>query len=211
MEIKAGSLNTEFSTKEVSSAITTQNDDISIFLSNCLNTIIIDVVNSAFAEPPFTKEEAEIYVQGEKELAGIIAEEKSKQSFLKQMFGFDDIETNCRKQYAQKHEEYAAVMKRGMTIQKQHDEALSKVKEDWLKSNPEPEHLFQEGGILGIERTEEYKNWENNLKELIETFEYEYMKTDTNYRKLYEAKNNDKSLGEKLTEEILYSMFEEII
>lgn len=197
------------------------NDDVSIFSNEKVNEpdytdelisrLIDGVLDEIFSDGSFTTNEAKTYVEGEKELAEIIKKEKSKQGFFESLFDMGSLEKKCRDDYAKSHPEYSKVMKEGQKVQKQYEDAMKLAKKEWIKENPQPENIYEEGGLLGFKRTEEYATWQKELTNFLNDFEKEYIKNNNDYRTLRTEQNKDKDAFEELAQDFISILVDEII
>lgn len=207
-------------TNQTTKAQETENDisifnndsvDETDFGSDLLNAIVMGILNDVFSDTSFTKDEAKTYVEGEKELAEIIKNEKDSRGFFDLLFNSSNIEKECREKYESEHPEYAKVAEEGQKVQKQYDDALANAKEAWLNENPQPENITENGGLFGIKRTDEYKQWSSDLESFIKDFESEYKKKDPDYKILSDEQNKDKSYADELAADLFSILIDEAI
>ena len=121
-----------------------QNEEESLFPSidetnEILDVLFSGVIEAAFGDGSFTKAEAEIFVQGEKEIAKLVKDAPNKQSLVETIFDPDKAEREAREQYAAEHPEYADVMQEGLKIQKEFDTKREETRQNWLQENPAAE------------------------------------------------------------------------
>lgn len=187
-----------------------QNTDESIFNttnSDTENDIVSQIVKGVLDEllfdGTFTKDEAKTYVEGEKEIAKMVEEEKQKQldggHYLTYLFDSAKTEKDCRDKYAKENPEYKEVMKEGQKVESQYETAYDDAKTKWLEENPEPKG-FEEGGLFGIKETDEHKEWRAKEKEFSKGFEEEYIKNNPDYGNLKDAQKSDMSFWEALAD-----------
>ncbi len=196
--------------KEEESIFSSQSTD-NDFTEELITTILDCVLDEIFSDGAFTKDEASTFVAGEKELAQIIKDAKSKQGFFESLFDFGSTEKKCREDYAKSHPEYAKVMKEGQKVQSEYENAMKTAKEEWTKSNPQPETLYEEGGLLGMKRTEEYSAWQKELTEFLNEFEKEYIYNNSDYKTLRTEQNKDKDVFDEFAQGFISSLVDSII
>ncbi|MBQ8887635.1 MAG: hypothetical protein IJY61_08050 [Candidatus Gastranaerophilales bacterium] len=158
-----------------------------------LDILFTGVVDGVFGDGPFTKDEATIYVQGEKEIAELVKETPNKQNLIETIFDPDKAEREIREQYAAEHPEYAEVMEEGAKVQENYDKAYDETLKKWQEENPAPEKILEEGGFLGVKMTDDYKEWTNAQIKYMQNFEKEYAKNNSDYANLKAAQDKDKS------------------
>ena len=160
--------------------------------SEILDVLFSGVVDAAFGNGTFTKTEAEIFVQGEKEIAKLVKEAPNKQSLVESIFDPDKAEREAREQYAADHPEYADVMQEGLKVQNEFDSKKEEERQNWIKENPAPE-MFEKGGWLGVKITDEYKEWNQKQDNHLYEFEKNYTENNQNYANLKFEQNKSNS------------------
>lgn len=172
---------------------TTENDFVS--------QLVTGLIDELFFDGAFTKDEAKTYVEGEKEIAKMIEEEKNKQldggHYLTYLFDSAKTEKDCRNKYAKEHPEYNEVMKEGQKVESQYETAYNEAKTNWLKENPEPDG-FEKGGLFGIKERDEHKEWRAKEQEFSKGFEEEYINNNPDYGNLKDAQKSDMTFWEAL-------------
>ena len=125
--------------------------------------------------------------------AELIKNSPNNPNLIDAIFDPDKVEREIRKKYADEHPEYAEVMKEGQKVQKEFDTKREETRQNWIKENPAPE-MFEEGGLIGVKVTDEYREWtikqDNHLKE----FEKNYIEDNPDYATLKAELDKDKSL-----------------
>lgn len=173
------------------------NNDINVFGFNVdeetLTTILTGVADEIFGDGSFTKDEAAIYVAGEKEIAELVKNEPNKQNLIETIFDPDKAEREIREKYAAEHPEYAAVMKEGQKVQSDFDKSREETRLKWIEDNPAPE-MIKEGGFFGVTMTDEYKEWLNEQNKYMNNFEKEYCQNNPDYATLKAEQDKDKSI-----------------
>lgn len=158
-----------------------------------LTTILTGVADELLGDGAFTKDEAAIYVAGEKEIAELVKNAPNKQNLLETIFDPDKAEREIREKYASEHPEYAAVMKEGQKVQSNFDKSREETRLKWIEDNPAPE-MMKEGGFFGITMTDEYKEWLNEQDKYMNNFEKEYCQNNPDYATLKAEQDKDKSI-----------------
>lgn len=172
-------------------------EEINLFPSletgEILDILFTGVVDSVFGDGPFTKDEAAIYVQGEKEIAELVKDAPNKQNLIETIFDPDKTEREVREQYASEHPEYAEVMEEGRRVQSEFDTKREESRQKWMEENPAPE-MFEQGGLLGVKVTDEYKDWSNKQDNYMKEFEKNYIANNQDYANLRAEQDKGKSL-----------------
>ena len=163
-----------------------------------LNTILTGAVDIILADSTFTKDDAAIFVAGEKEIEELIKNAQNNQNLFETIFDPNKTEREIREKYANEHPEYAAVMQKGNNVQKKHDEAREETRLKWIEDNPEPSDIMQKGGLFGMTFTDEYKDWLKNKDNYLNNFEQEYIQNNPDYANLKEAQDKDKNISQVL-------------
>lgn len=192
-QIKNSLLENSSRTKE--SAETEQNNNIFGFELNeeTLNTILTGTVDVILGDGAFTKDEAAIFVAGEKEIEELIRNAPNEQNLVETILDPDKTEREVREKYANEHPEYAAVMKEGHNVQKKHDETREEARTKWIENNPPPE-MMKKGGLFGMTVTDEYKDWYKKQAEFMNDFEKEYIQNNSDYAHLKEEQDKDRNI-----------------
>lgn len=196
-------LNTTASVNATSTEKVEDNDDVAIDFgaeetyTELLENAIETFSGILFGDDVFTSADAEIFVNGEKEIAEILAETKDSRSFWEILFDPNKHEREIRTEYEKDHPDYARVAKQGKQIQEEFKEARSETEKKWIEDHPEPETKYERGkGLFGFSRTEEYKTWLDEKKQALSDFEEEYRDKNPDYDNLADAIAKNKSILE---------------
>ena len=160
-----------------------------------LGVVLAGAVDALLGDGSFTKDEASIYVAGEKEIAELVKNEPNKQNLIETFFDPDKTEREIREKYSSEHPEYASVMKEGQKVQSDFDNAKEETRLKWIEDNPAPE-MLKEGGFFGVTMTDEYKDWLKNQDNYMNNFEKEYVQNNPDYANLKAEQDKNKSLLE---------------
>ncbi len=166
-----------------------EQEDSSIFQKNKESINIVELaLDAIFGDGNFTADEAQIYVDGEKEVNELIKETQKDMSILEIIFDAGATEKQIRKDYEEKHPEYAKVKDEGDKVQKEYNKAYEEAKNKWIEENPKPENCK----IFSFENF----NWSTKQSNAMKKFKNEYAKNNSDYANLLAAQNKDKSLLE---------------
>lgn len=166
-----------------------EQEDSSIFQKNKESINIVELaLDTIFGDGNFTADEAQIYVDGEKEVNELIKETQKDMSILEIIFDAGATEKQIRKDYEEKHPEYAKVKDEGDKVQKEYNKAYEEAKNKWIEENPKPENCK----IFSFENF----NWSTKQSNAMKKFKNEYAKNNSDYANLLAAQNKDKSLLE---------------
>lgn len=168
---------------------TEETEDTSLFnTEESKSNILEKALDSILGDGDFTKEEAETYVNGEAEIAELIKKEKEDKGILEVILESNSIEKQIRKEYEEKHPEYAKVKDEGDRVQKEYKEALTEANKKWIEENPSP----KDSGIFSLE----YLNWKLKQSNAMKDFQKNYANENPDYANLKLAQDMNKSLLE---------------
>ena len=126
-----------------------------------LGLIFEEVIDEILTQDSFTREEAAVYVKGEREISDIVKNSPKKQSIVEAFFDPNKVEREVREKYKSEHQDYAAVMYEGQKVESDYDKTYQSTINKWLEENPAPE-MFEKGGLFGVKITDDYKKWKSN-------------------------------------------------
>lgn len=153
-----------------------------------VNEIVESVIDGLLGDGIFTKEEAQIYVNGEEEIKELIEKEQKNKSFLKKIIDASDVEKRIREKYEEEHPEYANVKEEGDKVKKEYTEAFNEANKKWIEENPLPENTK----IFSLD----FLSWKLKQSTAMTNFTNQYAKDNPDYANLKAAEDNKKSLFE---------------
>lgn len=156
-----------------------------------LGLIFEEVIDEILTQDSFTREEAAVYVKGEREISDIVKNSPKKQSIVEAFFDPNKVEREVREKYKSEHQDYAAVMDEGQKVESDYDKTYQSTKNKWLEENPAPE-MFEKGGLFGVKITDDYKKWIKVQTKYMNDFEKEYCKNNKDYANLKAEQNKKK-------------------